>query len=248
MSKQDLVPVEQTSVQRAPATIYEVFASMARDNSIEPSRIAQLMELQVQAEKREAEKAFIAAMTRLQPRLPRITKYGKIDLGKGKPLTFAKYEDVDAAIRPLLTEEGFSIAFGTAPYERGIVITATLSHASGHSRTESMPLPFDEGPGRNKLQAVGSTMSYGKRYLVCAMLNIVTENEDDDGNAQGYITENQALQLDELILKSDANVSKFLEIYGAKSIRDLHSINFKAALAQLEEKYRKKLDREKGMS
>ena len=160
MSEKQLALQSDAQVQKiedAPANLYQIFAAMARDNSIEPSRIAQLMELQERAEKREA-------MNRLQPKLPRITKLGKIDLGGSrKPLSFAKYEDIDRAVRPLLTGEGFSIGFGTSVYDKGIIISATLSHSAGHSRTESMPLPFDEGPGRNKIQAVGSTLSYGKR-------------------------------------------------------------------------------------
>lgn len=232
------------TLQPAPAipTIYEMVYALVRDPNVDPARIAQFMEIQERAENRNAEKEFIAAMTRLQPRLPRIGKDGSIDLGRGKPMKFAKFESIDRIIRPLLTEEGFSISFGTAPHDKGITITATLSHAAGHSRTESMPLPFDTGPGRNNLQAVGSTISYGKRYLVCAMLNLITVGDDDDGNASSAITRDQQDNIEALItecgLTSEAR-SKFMEMMGVKAISDIQQGGYKAAINILVAKRRK---------
>ena len=48
----------------------------------------------------------------------------------------------------------------------------------------SFPLPANAGP-----QQVGSAMTYARRYTLCALLQIVTADEDDDGNAaQGKTT------------------------------------------------------------
>jgi hypothetical protein len=48
-------------------------------------------------------------------------------------------------------------------------------------------LPADVGKGRNDVQAIGSSVSYGKRYAAMAMLNLITRGlaEDDDGQAGG---------------------------------------------------------------
>lgn len=241
-TQQQLAVVDEPgAIQRAPS-VYEIFAQLARDPNIDPARIQQLMELQERAEARQAERDFIAAMNRLQPRLPRIGKDGSIDLGRGKPMKFAKYESIDAVIRPLLTQEGFSIAFGTTANDKGITITATLSHAAGHSRTESMPLPFDTGPGRNNLQAVGSTLSYGKRYLICAMLNLVTVGEDDDGNASGAISKVQEENIQALMSEcalSPEGISKFMEFMGVKALSDIQQGGYKAAINFLVAKRRK---------
>src|ERR1700733_14323986 len=182
----DLVRQEQPGqLVRQAESVSDIIMALARDPSVQVERLAGLMELAERAEQRQAEKSFIAALNRLMPRLPRIVKRGRIDFeskttGKRQVTPFAKYEDVDKVIRPLLTDEGFSLGFGTQTYDKGLMITCTLAHQDGHSRTESMPLPFDTSGSKNALQAVGSTLSYGKRYLVCAMLNIVTVDEDDD--------------------------------------------------------------------
>ena len=42
-------------------------------------------------------------------------------------------------------------------------------------------LPLDTSGSKNGVQAVGSTVSYGKRYAICALLNIST-GDDTDGN------------------------------------------------------------------
>jgi hypothetical protein len=47
-----------------------------------------------------------------------------------------------------------------------------------------MTLPADIGKGRNDVQAVGSSTTYGKRYVMSALLNITTgETRDDDGQS-----------------------------------------------------------------
>ncbi|MGH8466303.1 MAG: ERF family protein, partial [Pseudomonas sp.] len=44
----------------------------------------------------------------------------------------------------------------------------------------TMSLPADIGKGRNDVQAVGSSTTYGKRYVMCALLNITTSDVRDD--------------------------------------------------------------------
>lgn len=246
---------EQQSLMELPhdvpaqPTTLEIFQALARDPNVEPTRIAQLMELHERAERREAEKMFIAALNRLQPRLPRVQKKGRIAFeskrtGDSQNTPYALFEDIDAAVRPLLHAEGFSISFGTSPLEKGgIVITATLSHAAGHSRTESMPLPFDTSGSKNSIQAVGSTLSYGKRYLVCAMLNIITEGEDDDGAGVGFIDERQTNSIIDMFAAcemSPESQSKFLKLMKAESVSEIHKKDYGEAMTMLQAKLRQK--------
>ncbi len=122
-----------------------------------------------------------------------------------------------------------------------MTITATLSHIGGHSRTESMPLPFDTSGSKNTVQAVGSTLSYGKRYLTCAMLNLVTVGEDDDARSVSQISEDQRLNIETLM--SDARMneqgkSKFLEFMGVKTLADIQKGGYAAAINFLKAKVR----------
>lgn len=245
--KQERMNLEPVPVaENSGSAVLAIIARAASDPNVNVDKMQQLLEMQERIMARQAEADFNAAMNRLQPRLPRITKKGRIEYEKNGNKTstpFAKYEDVDAAIKPLLCEEGFSIGFGTAPLEKGgILITATLAHRGGHSKTESMPLPFDTSGAKNAIQAVGSTLSYGKRYLVCAMLNIITENEDNDANGTTFVDQKQRETIEDLIHQCSLNAegkAKFLEFIGAPSIAEISRGAYAAAVNFLRARARK---------
>jgi hypothetical protein len=228
--------------------MYEIFAKLTSDPSVDPAKLKQFMELQERAEARQAERLFIEAMNRLQPKLPRIPKKGRISFeskrtGTSQDTPYALFEDIDKVIRPLMNAEGLSIRFGTAPLEKGgILITAKLSHVGGHSEQESMPLPFDTSGSKNAIQAVGSTLSYGKRYLTCALLNIITEGEDDDGQAINFISEEQQQNIEALISECGLSAegrSKFMDFLGVKAVGDIQKGGYHAAINFLVAKRRK---------
>jgi len=230
----------------AGAAVLAVIARAAADPNVDVAKMQALLEMQERILAKQAEAEFTAAMARVQPQLPRITKKGRIEYEKNGKITstpFAKYEDVDAAIKPLLCGEGFSISFGTSPLEKGgITITATLSHRGGHSKTVSMPLPFDTSGSKNSIQAVGSTLSYGKRYLVCAMLNIVTENEDDDATGHMLITDEQKQLILDMFHQAnmdDKSKAKFLEFMGVESVEMIRQGDMRKAVNALQIKARK---------
>lgn len=196
-----LVPAEQ------PATLLGAIINASRDPTIDVAKLQALMTMQERLEDRQAERSFIGAYARLSGKLPRVKKNGTIDLKEKGSIPFAKWEDMDKIIRPLMAAEGFSLSFNSAPRTEqggGLVVTGELMHQDGHSRTAQMPLPLDTGPGRNNLQALGSTLSYGKRYVAEMLLNIVREGADDDGKADnlGMITEEQKATITELMLEA----------------------------------------------
>lgn len=223
----------RNSGELAPASIYEVFRAMAMDPSVDVARLAGLMELQIKAEDRNAEKEFNTAFARLQPTLPRITKRGEIDMGVKGKMSFARYEDLDSAVRPLYSAAGFSLSFISEPSDKGIVLVAALAHQAGHSKTSRLQLPPDAGAGRNALQALGSSLSYAKRYLTCDLFNIVTVGQDDDATSGDYITEKQAMNIEDLMAEcslGEAGRSKFLETFGAKAVSELFKANYAPAI------------------
>src|SRR6185437_5923400 len=178
--------------------------------------------------------------------LPRVKKNGTISLGKDKTgaereVAFAKWEDMDRVIRPLMAREGFTLSFDSAARPGdggGLIVTGTLMHKDGHTRTASMPLPLDTGPGRNNLQAVGSTLSYGKRYCAEMLLNIVREGQDDDGTgaAMRFIAAEQKAELVALQAETGANTKLFLEYLRVPSLDELPATRFAEAKAKLLEK------------
>jgi ERF superfamily len=214
------------------------FVAMAvKDPAIDVTKLEALLRMQREIVADDAKAQFNQAFIRLQKRLPRIKKEGELTypVNKNQPdgpqkhiASFAKWEDIDAALRPLLDEEGFALSFNTAPRPGeggGLLVTAILRHRAGHSQETSIPVPLDTSGGKNTLQGYGSTLSYGKRYAATAALNIVTEGEDDDGKRGGvrYITGAEAREIDELLTQTKADRPRFLEYFGVANIAALEA-------------------------
>lgn len=225
--------------------------SAAKDPAVDVSKLRALLEMQERLEEREARREFIAAFARLSQDLPRVKKNGTIDLGKDKAgaargsIAFARWEDMDTAIRPLMVREGFTLSFDSAIRAGeggGLVVTGTLMHRDGHTRTASMPLPLDSGPGRNNLQAGGSTLSYGKRYCAEMLLNIVREGQDDDGKLGGtrFITADQVEELRKYIEATGTTEGSFLQHFEVAAIENIEV----AAYAPARNMLLAKLDRQ----
>jgi hypothetical protein len=220
----------------APQSLLPAIIGLAKDPSVDVAKLDALLKMQAQMEERDAKREAVEAFTKLSADLPRVRKNGTIDLGKGRAIAFAKWEDMDAVIRPLLVANGFSLSFNSETREGGgLVITGQLMHRSGHVRTATIPLPLDSGPGRNNLQAVGSTLSYGKRYCAEMLLNIVREGEDDDGHAAGlrFISGEEVEQLQKLIEESGADERRFLDYMKIAHLGEMQQKDFPGAVNML---------------
>lgn len=128
-----------------------------------------------------ARKAYAAAMVRLKRDLPAVLKKTKrVPLGGGG-YNHATLDGIVEAIRPILSEHGFDFTWQSVPVEgKGIAIKCRITHAAGHSEEFVTPAaPPDTGPGRNSVQAIGSTMTYLARYSLVLALGLATGDAPD---------------------------------------------------------------------
>jgi hypothetical protein len=89
-----------------------------------------------------------------------------------------KYADLATvleAVRKPLADNGLSLV----QLFEGEVLVTRLLHVSGQSIDSAIPLMRLEARGINALQALGSSISYLRRYSVLALLSLASE--DDDG-------------------------------------------------------------------
>ena len=175
-------PDGSVSLQEGPRAHPAVidFAALATNPDVDVDKLERLIAMSERAGKHAAEAAFTGAFAIMQGDLPEITKHGK---NKSLGSSYAKFEHIQRAIRPVMQAHGFALSFFV---NSGDVmnITARLSHAAGHyeETTVNVGDPSElTNKGVNKVQAKGSAISYAKRYGTCALLNIVTVDEDDDG-------------------------------------------------------------------
>lgn len=169
--------------EEQPQNLLAVIARAASSNEIDVAKMQALLTMQRDVEDREAQREFTVAKIALQNDLPSIGKRGAIRNKNGAvQSTYSKWEDIDRVIRPLLQRHGFALSFQIETVEGMTAVQAVLSHVGGHvERSGFMRMPADTTGAKNGVQGVGSVMSYGKRYTTIAILNIVCEGEDDDG-------------------------------------------------------------------
>ena len=237
MEQQRLVVSESREVAPAPATdILAIIARAASDPSVDPAKMQALLDVQERILDKRAEIAFNEAMVRLQPNLPRITKDGVIYAKDGVTVRskFTKFETLDRVLRPLYTAEGFGVTFTTDLKGEMLFVTASVRHCMGHKETTTVPVPIDKNAYRTEAQNMGSTISYGKRYAFCAAFNIVTLDEDDDGQGGSTpISLDQLNQIEDLILDTGANRAKFMEWIGVTDLKNLPTSKYEQAVAAL---------------
>lgn len=233
----EIVRVEPAEVAGSSASFLEVVARAASDPTIDVGKMSALLDMQERLANHAAEVAFKAALARIQPQMPKVAKAGIIRHKETIMSRFARYQDLDYAIRPLLAHEGFALDFDTAESAGKLTVILRVSHSAGHSERRQITLPMDTSGAKNPVQGVGSTFTYGKRYLVANFFNIITTDDpaDNDGNGD-YISLDQQTEIDDLITETGANRERFLNFIGADTVPMILARNYQRAVNALRSK------------
>lgn len=120
-------------------------------------------------------KSLAAALAKAQAECQNVV------MNKKNPHFRSKYADLSAvrdAIIPVFTKHGLSIVQCPNEDFSGFHLETRLIHSSGEEISWRFPLPSDV----TKMQAIGSAISYARRYTLSAIAGVASE-EDDDGNA-----------------------------------------------------------------
>lgn len=206
---------------------------VALDPSVDLDRLEKVIEMEVAGQARDAEKVFNQALSEMQPKLPAVDANGS---GHNN-IKYGRLEDIQAAIRPILSDHGFAVRFKVHDSERGLAVECILCHRDGHSDSDRITLPFDTSGKKNDVQARGSTVSYGKRYTLCNILNIQVGGEDNDANTPAppveKITETQENVLHALLIENNLDVKGFLNLNGIQTMAEIPAKDFDAAKQQV---------------
>lgn len=197
------------------AEVLSVIMRVAADPNCDLEKMERLLQMHERMQAQQAKVEFSAAMAAMQCDIPSIAERGK---AHGN-IRYATLEDINDVIKPIMQRYGFAMSFRVEHHQGGINVTGVLMHRAGHREETTMLLPSDTSGSKNAVQAVASSVSYGKRYVMCAMLNITTRGEDDDGNAAAptkTVTAAQAAQLSRLLAKcSEKAQQAFESMHGA---------------------------------
>jgi hypothetical protein len=230
---------EHLPVVSESAALLQVIERMAVNPAVDVEKLERLMAMHERIVARNAKASYNAAFAELQPELPSITEKGEIKIRDVVQSRYARWEDIVRTITPILGAHGFGLSFRVGRDGDRQTVTGILSHRDGHSEETTLALPLDMSGSKNNVQGVGSTTSYGKRYVTQALLNLVSSGEDDDGQASGgdlLISADQKATLVSLMKEVSADVPKFLKYMAVDALDEIKAANFNRARSALEAK------------
>jgi hypothetical protein len=128
-------------------------------------------------------KNIVAALAKAQGEFPPIHKDKEVVVttksGGKYSFRYAPLETVMEKVRPVLSTNGIAIMQHVTETH----VQTFLLHVSGEwLSSPKMKIMTDEAGG---MQAMGSAITYAKRYTLCAMLGVVADDDDDGNTAAG---------------------------------------------------------------
>jgi len=159
--------------------------SQAIEKGMNIDQLEKFISLQIEWEKREAEKAFRRAFASFQSEKPDLVKtdVAKIKSEKGEfSYNYNAISNIQRAVDPILSKNLLSYRWEQEQKEGKIKVTCIVSHADGHDEKTSIEAESDQSGAKNKIQAIGSTITYLKRYTLEGALGLAS-GKDDDGKS-----------------------------------------------------------------
>ena len=171
---------EVAIVDSSQNQLHPLIVALSR-GEIDTVTMEKVMDLQERYEKREAEKAYNAAMVALKGELPTFIEQDKeVNFedrsGKLVNYTHATAANVVSGIVPHLTEYGFSHSWIPRNDASMVYVKCRLTHADGHSEKCEIGAPPDLSGKKSLSQGVSSTITRLERYTILALLGIVTKD------------------------------------------------------------------------
>ena len=249
MSKPLKQEIIETTPQAPLPEIVDPVLSMieraARDQTVDVSKMRELLDMRKQVIQERASEAFDVAMVEVQKEIRAIAADASNPQTKSK---YASYLALDRVLRPIYTKHGFALNFNTAEGAASDYVRVVCDVSrQGHTRRFQVDMPADGkgakgGDVMTKTHAVGAAMTYGQRYLLKMIFNIAV-GDDNDGNGQaptGPISEAQLRQLIDLADEVGADKKKFCEYMKVAGMAEIPARDFLKAKTALEAKRVKK--------
>jgi hypothetical protein len=214
--------VESPPTESLPPDSLLNFVAMAvRDPSVDVTKLEALLRMQREIVADDGRVQFNRAYSAAQAEMLPVTRDAKNDQTNSK---YARLETIDAAIRPIYTAHGFAMSFDSEPLDTANVrIVCEVMHRDGHSKTFRLEGGLDMAgikgnANKTPMHALGSSVSYLRRYLKCLIWDIALANEDNDGNRpspraandDGRMSAAELKLLDDLMIQTGTGEGRFL--------------------------------------
>ena len=148
--------------------------------------------------------------------------------GSGYQYKYADLSKVLKVVNPALVKNGLFVSNSTKVVDGHNILVVSLFHTSGESLTPSEIL-LPKGSQSNELYNIGGALTYLRRYLLLAKLNLNAGIEDDDGaiyNKKDNVTpinKHKAVGMPQILDKETKDY--YLKLIGKLLIKDKQLYN-----------------------
>lgn len=193
--------------------------------------INSMMKTQMEWEERKEQRELYEAIARVQAKVShiKIVKSKQVEKDDGHGFSYARMQDIDKIVHPFLNDEKLMVSYpmregGNDRYE----IICRISLGRFHSDTPIF-MPLVSVTDNNEAWGMGATQLYGMRRSLCAALNIVVVDEDNDA-AGPVITAAQAKEINAGLVSAGLDEKKFLKSLKINSIEEMPAAHYRSTL------------------
>lgn len=216
---------------------------MAVESKVDVGTIERLVALRERMEDRSAAAAFNRALMAFQGECPPIVKNREAKIttrsGGAYAYRFADLDQIARTIRPLLERHGLSYSWDSEVKDGKMVCTCIVRHIDGHAQSAHFTAPTDSDAAMSGAQKFASALTYARRQSLVQALGLTITDEDDDGAEREPITDQQAMNIEDLIQDSQADRGRFLVYMGVGAVSEIAAADYDRAIAALQAKQRK---------
>lgn len=225
-----VVPVQQ---QSALSPMVQAVMS----GQMTPEQLQQLLDVQKNYEKNEAEKAFNMAVAEFKKNPPNVIKDKE---NKQFGSRYASKDSLVNTVNAAMSPFGLNARWIPDQKDGQVGVTCKLTHAQGHCETATLWAPPDKSGSKNPIQEIKSTLTYLEIATYEAVTGIAASDAgDDDGNGAGgpaYITDEQVANLECLISEVEADKALFLKYMKVSGLTIIPANQYDRAVRALEAK------------
>lgn len=188
----ELVPQGERAVARPAQSGVDIESlfryAIEKGGGVDAMNTLMAVRRELNAEK--AKRLFDDAMAAFQAECPVITKTKGVSTTSGElAYKYTPFEEIIAAVKPLLQKHGFSYSLDTdtTSQDGWVIATCKVTHkgneeVGGHCETSRSKFPLGGGTRMmSATQIYAATLTFASRRVFCNVFGIVTSGEDADG-------------------------------------------------------------------
>ena len=176
---------EEVIISQEPQPVMNLLEIAMKSSEVDLDKMDKIMQMYERFQAKEAEKSYYKAMNLFQSNKPDLIKSAKVDYASKAGRVQYSYNPlpkIQKKIDPVLSDVGLSYKWKQESNDNKIKITCIVSHVDGYFEETWLEAGHDTTGSKNAIQAIGSTVTYLKRYTLENALGL-SSGVDDDGAA-----------------------------------------------------------------